>query len=71
MAYTTLQWLKYGLCIVEAVRSPESNKAFKAHNLVANYLDTHPEVRAKYKNDQSGEVKYFDVLSLAEANNGY
>ncbi len=61
------KWAAYGLCIhdsVYAIGDPES--ATRNHNLVADYLDAHPELVEKYKADQSGEVKYYDVLRLAE-----
>ena len=40
--------------------------AIRAHLLVMDYLDIHPRIRKKYKKDQTGEVKYFHVLTMAE-----
>jgi hypothetical protein len=39
----------------------------RRHTLVANYLDRHPEITGRYRADQRGELKYFDILALAEA----
>jgi hypothetical protein len=42
-------------------------KAIQNHTKVIDYLESHPDIQQKYKADQTGEVKYFDVLDLAEA----
>lgn len=60
-------WEKYGLSIAEGVHLFCRPDATDAHNLVARYLEEHPEAQAKYKRDQSGDLKYFDVLDLAKA----
>jgi hypothetical protein len=39
----------------------------RRHTLVANSLDRHPEITGRYRADQRGELKYFDILALAEA----
>lgn len=36
------------------------------HLLVADYLLCHPKERLRYRRDQSGEVKYLDILAMAE-----
>lgn len=62
-------WAKYGLSILHHGRmltKPELEGAIRGHDLVAAYMETHPEVAEKYEVDQTGEVKYFDVLDLAE-----
>lgn len=43
-----------------------TEEAVRAHMMVIRYLCHHPDVRARYGSDQSGEVKYFDVLTMAE-----
>ena len=45
----------------------ETAEAVRCHDLVAGYLDAHPDVAEKYRSDQRGEVRYLDVLALAEA----
>ena len=47
---------------------PRLIHSIKAHWLVVWYLENHPEI--DYKNDQSGKIKYFDVLDLAEKESG-
>lgn len=63
-------WLKYGLSISNSVyvtlTKPELERAIHSHDLVSTYLEAHPEVAAKYEVGQTGEIKYFDVLTLAE-----
>ena len=46
--------------------NPIVKKSIKAHWLVVHYLDTHPEIIKLYNKNQTGEIKYFDVLDLAE-----
>ena len=64
--YTRPQWLNYGLAIADSVNEDDRPRVTAAHDLVASYLLAHPDVAEKYKPDQSGEVKYYDVLELAE-----
>ena len=66
MSFTTPRWAQFGLCIVEGA---DYEAAYKAHELVADYLLAHPDVRERYRADQRGEVKYYDVLRLAEQKN--
>ena len=62
-------WRTYGLTIVQAVRFTASDDEFREivrdHWAVALYLDAHPDVAARYETDQSGDIKYYDVLRLA------
>jgi hypothetical protein len=37
----------------------------RRHTLVANYLSSHPDVAARYRPDQRGDVTCLDVLALA------
>lgn len=64
------EWTKWGLSICDAIQlgstDSEFRNAVRAHWLVSTYLDTHPEVAGRYRTDQSGELKYFDILDLAE-----
>jgi len=66
MDYTTPQWATWGLSIADSVRGEECQRAVQDHNRVAAYLSDHPDVAADYRSDQSGTVKYYDVLKLAE-----
>ena len=67
MAYTKSNWLRWGLCIVDGVDDPRKrDEATLTHDKVANYLDKHSCIAAKYKADQTGEIKYFDVLRRVE-----
>jgi hypothetical protein len=62
------KWEKYGLGTLHSgsLTVQEWVRTARGHNLVANYLDSHPEIAAQYKPDQTGQIKYFDVLRLAE-----
>lgn len=55
---TCPQWSRYGLSI-EPGSDPD---AMRTHNLVANYLDRHPEIGKQYE----CAVPYFKILNLAE-----
>lgn len=63
-------WYKYDLDIYYSrVYMPtveEQTEGIRRHNLVAGYLEAHPEIAEEYRTDQSGKVKYYDVLALAE-----
>jgi hypothetical protein len=66
-------WEKWGLsisgCSIAAgdpKRAKETDETIKSHNLVVRYLETHPEIAIQYQPDQSGKMKYHDVLRLAE-----
>lgn len=69
---TKPRWAVYGLSIAcYKLRSIVSvYKGILTHNMVQEYLDAHPEIRVKYKPDQSGDVGYYDVLALAEKERG-
>ena len=67
--YTTEKWLRYGLGIVESMISRKESIS-EGHDLVADYLDRYPDVRTKYSADQRGEIKYYDVIKLAEKEAG-
>ncbi len=66
MAYTTQKWAIWGLCIMDSVRGEECQRAVQQHNKVADYLSSHADVAVDYKTDQTGPIKYYDVLKLAE-----
>lgn len=61
-------WEKYGLShpAPGVLTREESQESITGHWRVVKYLESHPEIATKYKPDQSGEIKYFDVLALAE-----
>ncbi len=61
-------WYKYGLGIwdFESRNPDEIINGIKRHDMVQQYLDTHPDAQTKYKSDQSGELNYYEVLKLAE-----
>lgn len=61
-------WHKYGLWIYNwRCRDCEDVKyGIECHDKVQKYLDKYPFVQWKYKNDQTGELGYFDILKLAE-----
>ena len=67
MGYTTPRWCIWGLCIADSVRGDECRAAVHSHNKVTEYLESNPDVAEEYRTDQSGAVKYYDVLRLAEA----
>lgn len=62
-------WVKYGLSLhpLAGLTIAGLQEAVTGHWRVVDYLESHPDIAAKYKADQTGEVKYFDVLALAEA----
>ena len=64
--YTKPLWLNYGLAIADSVDEDDRVRVTAAHDLVANYLNDHSETREQYTADQSGKMKYYDVLRLAE-----
>lgn len=70
MGYTEPRWVKWGLMLDDAMisgRDGNHAEAVRTHNLVAAYLERHPEAAAEYRADQSGTLRYFDILALAEA----
>ena len=64
----TWKWAKYGLSIREPglLSDWKTQEIIDAHNSVVEYLETNKKARKKYKADQTGELKYFDILTLAE-----
>jgi len=71
-------WRRWGLTIPNLdaperypwwTREPPDQVQAKArrHTLVASYLDRHRDVAARYRLDQRGEVRYPEVLALAQA----
>lgn len=63
MKFQKPEWVRYGLS------TPSEDWLHLPHDLVAGYLDRHPEDLASHLNDW-GEVKYFEVLALAELEAG-
>ena len=64
--YTIPIWSKYGLAIADSVMAEgKFDEVSRSHNLVVDYLESHPDVVKQYKSDQSGTIKYYDVLKLA------
>lgn len=59
--YTCKEWEKYGL----SVKFERPISEFREHNLVTNWLDSHPEDAEKYLQKISG-YRYLDILSKAE-----
>ena len=61
-------WMKYGLSLPESgtLTKPELERGIRSHDLVAAYLESHPEVAKRYTPDQRAKVKYYDVLAMAE-----
>lgn len=59
---------KYGLSVDICIPYEKGSlmTAIKRHILVTHLLDTNGEYRKRYKNDQTGELKYFDLLDIAE-----
>jgi len=49
---------------------PRMINSIRAHWLVIWYLENYSEAVVKYKSDQSGELRYYDVMSLAEKESG-
>ena len=49
---------------------PNIINSIRAHWLAVWYLENNPSILAKYKPDQTGQLRYFDVLSLAEKESG-
>ena len=45
---------------------PNIINSVRAHWLVVWYLENNPSVLVEYKPDQTGQLRYLDVLSLAE-----
>jgi hypothetical protein len=71
-------WRRWGLSIEDLDRphhypwyqrlsTEEVREAARQHTLVASYLDRHPEAAARWRSDQRGELRYPQVLALAEA----
>lgn len=62
-------WRKYGLSIYKPWErtKPELERGIRQHNLVAAYLESHPEIAKRYRPDQRGVVGYYDVLAMAES----
>jgi len=70
---TKLAWIPWGLSIprledfvLGGDKVEGWAEAERSHDLVAQYLATHPEIAARYRMDQTGEIKYGDVLTLTE-----
>jgi len=63
-----LAWNKYGLGIWDYKNKDpiEIVNGIKNHDLVQQYLDENFDARINYTNDQSGKLKYYDILKLAE-----
>lgn len=62
------RWAKWGFSL-DGVCIGDMDSLYAAvcnHNAVADYLERHPEVAAEYGLSQTGPVRYFDVLALAE-----
>lgn len=72
--WTTPTWQRYGLrssvaAVLEGHGYPDTDPRHP-HNLVSSYLDRHPATRQRYLPSQAGEVKYHDVLRMAEQEAG-
>lgn len=68
-SFTLLGWEKYGLAVCPKmleVVGLNVLEAIKNNQAVMMYLDNHPDIAAKYKKDQTGEVSYLDLLELAQ-----
>lgn len=60
-------WAKYGLDLSLCPWGARAlYEAVCAHHAVSDYLERHPEVAARYNTNQTGPVRYFDVLTLVE-----
>ena len=69
-AYPEL-WQKYGLSLMAGIHGRVFEAGVRSHWRVAHYLEAHPDVAAGYNADQTGKVKYFDVLFVAEREIGW
>lgn len=59
MAYTIPRWEKWGLS------TPWADMDCEEHDLVASYLERHPEIVGRYRHEEKG-FRYFEILSMAE-----
>jgi hypothetical protein len=63
------RWARYGLSIGRATLELSTpayiEKSAAAHDAVCDWLDAHPEEAKEYRPDQTGALRYFDVLKLA------
>lgn len=67
--YVRPSWVPWGLTL----RTPGNHMigpAILAHDMVSCYLREHPDIAAQYRPDQTGLMKYNDVLCLAEREYG-
>jgi hypothetical protein len=71
-------WQRWGLSIESLDRSShhpwwnrpsaeQVQEIARRHTLVTSYLERHPDVAARYQPDQRGELRYPDIVALAEA----
>lgn len=60
-AYTTKKWEKYRL----SCKTLRPIKSCIEHNLVADYLDAHPDIADKYLKKVIG-FGYYNILRIAE-----
>jgi hypothetical protein len=51
----------------QRLSTDQVREATRQHTLVASYLDRHPQAAARWRPDQRGELRYPEVLALAEA----
>jgi len=59
-------WSKYGLSIDMSTTGIGYANARIAHDRVAQYLETHPNIAKRYLDEADKSMRYFDVLYLAE-----
>jgi len=66
--WTKSAWLRWGLCLMRPYIIWDSAKELTCpeHDMVADYLTRHSEARALYRPEQIGELKYYDILGMAE-----
>lgn len=69
-----IQWQRWGLSFPwqygRATFEAVCADPLYPHNLVASYLDNHPDRAWEYRTDQHSTVKYWDVLMLAQSECG-
>ena len=63
-------WHKYGLEKDGFGFREEWKLTCRCHWWVVHYLETHPKIVAEYEPNQTGKMKYCDVLDLAEEEHG-
>lgn len=67
------EWTKWGLFIANQVTSEGgAPEATRCHDLVADWLDTHPEDAAEWRQQQQtyNVGNYFQILELANERHG-